>query len=80
MSVRVLFLGSLADLAGTEEISVPAPLDWEGLLRIVGPAVAEQMPGDRIKIACAGRVLPDKRSLNAADGEEVALLPPVSGG
>lgn len=80
MPVRVLFLGSLADLAGTEEIIVPAPLDWGGLLRIVDPAVAEQLPGDRVKVACAGRVLADKRSLAAADGDEVALLPPVSGG
>lgn len=80
MSVRVLFLGPLSDLAGAGELSLPAPLDWEGLLRSVPAAVAERLPTDKVKVACAGRVLADKQSLNAVDGDEVALLPPVSGG
>ncbi|MDZ4308430.1 MoaD/ThiS family protein [Allopontixanthobacter sp.] len=80
MLVRVLFLGPLADLAGTDAISVPAPLDWAGLLEAVAPAVAELLPGERVKVACSGRVLTDKKSLRAVGGDEVALLPPVSGG
>ncbi|MXP45459.1 MoaD/ThiS family protein [Allopontixanthobacter sediminis] len=80
MPVRVLFLGQLADLAGTGEISVPAPLDWDGLLRSVPAAVAERLPAETVKLACAGQVLADKISLCAMDGDEVALLPPVSGG
>lgn len=79
MSVRVLFLGPLSDLAG-EARSVPGPLDWPGLLELVGPDIADQLREDRIHIACAGRVLADKTALDARDGDEVALLPPVSGG
>ncbi len=80
MSVRILFLGPLRDLAGEVEISVAAPLDWTGLLTAVGPEVAEQLRDERVRVACAGGVLADKAALNAQDGDEVALLPPVSGG
>lgn len=80
MSVRVLFLGPLRDLAGKVEISVAAPLDWAGLLAAVGPTVAEQLNDARVHVACAGRVLGDKTALKAQDGDEIALLPPVSGG
>jgi molybdopterin synthase sulfur carrier subunit len=61
MSVRILFLGPLADLAGTQEREVAAPLDWTGLLAAAGPEIAAQLD-------------------DARDGDEVALLPPVSGG
>lgn len=80
MSVTILFLGPLRDLAGRQETEVVAPLDWAGLLAAVGPQVAEQLEQERVNVACKGRVLPDKRALLAEDGDEVALLPPVSGG
>jgi sulfur-carrier protein len=80
MAVRVLFLGPLADLAGSAEREIPAPLDWPGLLHAVGPEVAGQLRDERVHIACAGRVLAEKTTLTAGDGDEVALLPPVSGG
>lgn len=80
MAVRILFLGPLRDLAGEEEREVDAPLDWAGLLQAVGPDVAEQLNEARVNVACAGKVLADKTALTAQDGDEVALLPPVSGG
>lgn len=80
MSVRILFLGPLRDLAGAPEQMVDAPLDWAGLLAVVAPAVAGQLREARVNVACGGLVLADKTSLNARDGDEVALLPPVSGG
>ena len=80
MAVTILFLGPLRDMAGTETREVDAPLDWTGLLEAVGPDVAAQLQLERVNVACAGRVLTDKTALLAADGEEVALLPPVSGG
>ena len=80
MAVTVLFLGPLRDLAGETEREVAAPLDWSGLLEAVGPQVAEQLQQDRVNIACGGKVLTEKTALAAQDGDEVALLPPVSGG
>lgn len=80
MAVSILFLGPLRDLAGRDSMEVDAPLDWQGLLRLVGQEIAGQLQLDRVNVACAGRVLSDKTSLQAQDGDEVALLPPVSGG
>ena len=80
MTVTILFLGPFLDLAGEARREVDAPLDWAGLLGAVGPEVAAQLTEKRVNIACAGKVLGDKTDLNAQDGDEVALLPPVSGG
>ncbi|MXO57434.1 MoaD/ThiS family protein [Altererythrobacter gangjinensis] len=80
MAVRIVFLGPLADLAGCQEMKAKAPLDWQGLLEMVGAKVAGQLQEERVNIACAGKVLADKTQLQAEEGDEVALLPPVSGG
>ncbi len=80
MSVTIVFLGPLRDMAGEQEREVEAPLDWAGLLAAVGPELAAQLEEDRVNIACKGRVLADKKALHAEEGDEVALLPPVSGG
>ncbi len=80
MSVRIVFLGPLRDVASEAAITVAAPLDWAGLLMAVGPSVADQLRDGCVHVACAGRVLGDKTALLAQDGDEVALLPPVSGG
>ena len=80
MAVTIHFLGPMRDLAGTDSREVAAPLDWAGLLDVAGPAVAQQLKNDRVNVACAGKVLADKTALHALDGDEVALLPPVSGG
>lgn len=80
MHVRIIFLGPLRDSAGAAEMEVEAPLDWTGLCEAVGEGVAAQLREDHVHVACAGRVLADKNSLCARDGDEVALLPPVSGG
>lgn len=80
MSVRIVFLGPLRDLAGETERVVSAPLDWQGLLDAVRPEIAAQLSDARVHVACAGQVLTDRTALAAKDGDEVALLPPVSGG
>lgn len=80
MSVRIVFLGPLRDLAGEDSRELAGPLDWDGLLAAVGPQIAGRLQNERVHIACGGKVLSDKTSLTAQDGEEIALLPPVSGG
>ncbi|MXO66905.1 MoaD/ThiS family protein [Altericroceibacterium endophyticum] len=79
MSVTVVFLGRLADLAGAEQM-MEAPLDWAGLLAGL-PEDARVAIGDaRVKLAHNGNLLSDREALQAQNGDEVALLPPVSGG
>jgi molybdopterin synthase sulfur carrier subunit len=80
MTVTILFLGPLADLAGEPSRTVTGPLNWDGLLAEVGPRLSKELAGERVNVACAGKVLSDKTALNAQDGDEIALLPPVSGG
>jgi len=80
MAVKIVFLGPLRDMAGRDNVEVEAPLDWAGLLATVGEEVAGQLTEERVNIACGGGVLADKTALHAQDGDEVALLPPVSGG
>jgi len=80
MAVKLVFLGRLADLAGMPEREVSGPLDWPALLELLGGAVREWATGDKVKVALNGTVQADKTALRAKDGDEVALLPPVSGG
>ena len=80
MAVKVVFLGKLADLAGVPETDLAAPLDWDGLLAALPGPLGAAARGDKVKLALNGRVLPDKTTLAAKDGDELALLPPVSGG
>jgi sulfur-carrier protein len=80
MPVRLVFLGKLADLAGAGEVEVAGPLDWQGLLAVLPETLANAAQDPRNRVAVNGALLADKEALQATNGDEVALLPPVSGG
>jgi molybdopterin synthase sulfur carrier subunit len=80
MAVKLIFLGKLADLAGESERGMAFPLDWSGLLNELEPQLGAMARSDKVRIAVNGELIPDKEQLFAGDGDEVALLPPVSGG
>jgi len=80
MAVKLVFLGRLADLAGAPELELEGPLDWSGLVGHLPGPLGEAVAGERVKLALNGKVLPDKTALSARNGDEIALLPPVSGG
>jgi molybdopterin synthase sulfur carrier subunit len=82
MALNLVFLGKLADLAGAGEFNwqVDAPLGWSEVLSRLDPALAAEIACERVRIALNGAVLSDKLSLVAAEGDELAFLPPVSGG
>lgn len=80
MSVTLVFLGKLADLAGEDHRQLAAPIDWAGLLAALAGPLRDAVLQDRTRIAVNGALLADKTTLAAAAGDEVALLPPVSGG
>lgn len=78
--VTVVLLGKLADLGGVPALSVAGPLDWAGLGAALPEALAEAIDDPRVRVAVNGALLADKAGLQAANGDEIALLPPVSGG
>lgn len=78
--VTVVFLGKLADLAGASSLALAAPLDWAGLKAALPGPLAEAADDPRNRVALNGALLADKGALRAGEGDEIALLPPVSGG
>ena len=74
-----MFLGRLEDVAGTGELAVNAgPLDQ--VLAALDPALAVQLLGERVRMALNGQLIAEGGGIVLTDGEELAFLPPVSGG
>ena len=79
---KLVWLGRLADLAGAGESGLAAdpPIGWSEVIEALPGALAESVKEDRVRIALNGALIADKRSLILSDGDELAFLPPVSGG
>jgi molybdopterin converting factor small subunit len=87
MSIRVLYLGKLADIAGNAEsefFSSSGEFDWADFVAVlrdqVNPEISKAAEDQRTLIALNGKVLSDRTCLEAKHDDEIALLPPVSGG
>ncbi len=78
--MTIVFLGKLADLAGAPSLQMAAPLDWTGLKAALPEALSAALDDPRNRVAVNGSLIADKAGLQAGDGDEIALLPPVSGG
>lgn len=78
--ITVVLLGKLADLVGAPCLTLPAPLDWAGLKAALPPALADAADDPRNRVALNGVLLADRAALQADTDDEIALLPPVSGG
>jgi molybdopterin synthase sulfur carrier subunit len=78
--ITVVLLGKLADLGGAPALQLAAPLDWAGLKAAVPEPLAAVLDDPRNRAALNGALLADKHALQAKAGDEIALLPPVSGG
>lgn len=78
--ITVVLLGKLADLAGAPALTLSAPLDWAGLKAALPDALATALDDPRNRVAINGALLADKAGLQAVEGDEIAFLPPVSGG
>jgi molybdopterin converting factor subunit 1 len=79
--IRVLLFGAAADRAGTRETELPA--DKGSTLAEIWPLLAERHPGlapmrDTLAFAVNGEYA--RGDAGVSDGDEVAVLPPVSGG
>jgi molybdopterin synthase sulfur carrier subunit len=75
---RLVFLGRLEDIAGAPDREVPGGALAE-VLADLDPALAVALLDERIRLALNGTLLVD-RAVTLAEDDELAFLPPVSGG
>ena len=80
MAVRLVFIGKLEDVAGEASREVACCATMDELFDGLDPELARELRGDRIRVAINGDVLADLRRAAIGDGDEIAFLPPVSGG
>jgi molybdopterin synthase sulfur carrier subunit len=79
MTTQLVFLGRLADLAGAGELAVePGPL--ETVLAALAPELAVALLDERVRLALNGELIAGSGGIVLAEGDELAFLPPVSGG
>ncbi len=79
MSARLVFLGRLEDVAGTSQLDVAVgPL--QRVLATLDPNLAVALLEDRVRVALNGALLSERGGIVLEDGDELAFLPPVSGG
>ncbi|MDE2412311.1 MAG: MoaD/ThiS family protein [Sphingomonadales bacterium] len=76
---RLVFLGRLADLAGAPEREVaPGPL--ADVLAALPRDLAVALLDERVRLALNGTLKTGGEAVVLSDGDELAFLPPVSGG
>ena len=85
LRVTVLFFARAAELAGTRRLELRLPPGalvqgiWDAL-RAQAPATAEALSSLRAHLAVARNQRYARGSEPVADGDELAFIPPVSGG
>jgi sulfur-carrier protein len=82
VALRLLFLGRLRDSAGGEarEVAANPGETVAALIDRLEPALADAVRLPKVRVAVNGAVLGDMAATRLADGDEIAFLPPVSGG
>jgi molybdopterin synthase sulfur carrier subunit len=80
MALKLVFLGRLEDAAGQGERDVPHVPSLPQLLTGLESELVAALADPRIRLAVNGEIVSDRNSLILDDGDELAFLPPVSGG
>lgn len=90
LAVKLVFLGRIEDLAGCESAALlfeqvgDVAVSWSALIARLkqeyGASLADYIESERVKVAVNGSLIAEKQSLFVAHDDEVAFLPPVSGG
>lgn len=80
MALNMVFLGKLEDVAGCGARAVPLVGSLDEAIDSLEPGLAEALRGPRVKLAVNGILLQDRDAPVLRDGDEIAFLPPVSGG
>jgi sulfur-carrier protein len=80
MPLKLVFLGRLEAVAGGAERLVDAVSSIDAVLSGLESELAAALKAERIKLAVNGALVSDRAALILQDGDELAFLPPVSGG
>lgn len=80
MSLKLVFLGRLEDAAGGSEREIAAVPSIDDVYASLEPELAAALQADRVKMAVNGVLFHDRDAPVLRDGDELAFLPPVSGG
>ncbi|SFF75196.1 molybdopterin synthase sulfur carrier subunit [Novosphingobium sp. CF614] len=80
MGIKLVFLGRIEDVAGAGELTVPFAASIEAVLADLEPELARALREPRVKLAVNGILLRDTDAPVLRHGDEIAFLPPVSGG
>lgn len=83
--VRVLFFGALQDAAGgtAREVALVGPIGlaaFRGLVTQDDPVLAAALAAPSVRVAVNAELRADDRDLLVVPGDEVAFMPPFSGG
>ena len=78
---RFVFLGRLEDLAGAPELTLPlaVPTPLSDALGRLAPELVSAVTGPKVRVAVNGALVSSDGAM-IEDADEVAFLPPVSGG
>jgi len=80
LALKLVFLGRLEDVAGAPERLVPHCPNLVAVLSGLDEALRRMIVDSRVRIAVNGALAGDSAALVLEDGDEIAFLPPVSGG
>ncbi|KPH64393.1 MoaD/ThiS family protein [Novosphingobium sp. ST904] len=80
MALRLVFLGRLEDAAGAASLAVPFLPTLAEVIGALEAGLADALRGSRVRVAVNGVVLSGEGQPELGEGDEIAFLPPVSGG
>lgn len=80
MPLKLVFIGRLEDVAGEGERQVANAGLLAEILAALEPDLAAALRGERVRVAVNGKVIAEPADTALRDGDEIAFLPPVSGG
>lgn len=80
MTVTLVFLGKLEDVAGAASRAVAHASTLDALIDGLSPELAAALRAPRIRCAVNGVLVRENQAPQIAEGDEIAFLPPVSGG
>jgi molybdopterin converting factor small subunit len=84
MSGRVLLFGRLKDAFGAPSVPLPADACTAAELRArlaeLNPEIAEMIRSKSVRIAVNQTLVADEIATRISNADEIALLPPLSGG